>query len=163
MSNDFEMPVKDKSPVAQMTEATTEAPAAEAPKEKVKPKYDPNELLRIFDEMIFAGGYTETMTIRGKLKVAFTTRTAEQMNSITQAIDGLSAVLVVTLEEKRNLLNLYHALVSYQGKDLSSLKYDDKVSFISKLPAPVVGMMMVALYEFDNKINAATKEGEENF
>ncbi len=161
--SDFEMPKKEtKSKVAAMSEAPM-VPAEETPVEKEVPKYDPEELLRIFDDMLFAGSYSEVVTIRGKLKVAFITRTAEQMDAITQKIDGTAAVLMATLVEKRNLLNLYHALTSYQGKDLSGLKYEDKVSFVNKLPAPVVGMLMVALYDFDNKINAATKEAEANF
>lgn len=163
MSNEFELPpTQKKSKVSQMTEAPV-IPAVEETKETEKPKYDPEELLRIFDELIFAGSYTETVNIRGKLKVTFITRSAEQMDSITQKIDGTTAVLMATLVEKRNLLNLYHALISYQGKDLSTLKFDEKVSFINKLPAPLVGVLMVALFEFDSKINAATKEGEENF
>lgn len=164
--SDFEMPTKEKkSKVAQMTEAT-EAPVVEdsaKTAEEEKSKYDKEELLRIFDDMLFAGSYSEVVTIRGKLKVSFITRTAEQMDWITQKIDTTTAVLMATLVEKRNLLNLYYALTSYQGKDLSTLKYEEKVSFINKLPAPVVGILMVALFNFDTKINAATKEGEENF
>lgn len=163
MSNDFEMPTKEKkSKVAAMTEQAT-APVVEKAEEKEKSKYDSEELLRIFDDMLFAGSYSETIDIRGKLKVTFITRTAEQMDAITQKIDGTTAVLMATLVEKRNLLNLYYALIAYQGKDLSGLKYEEKVSFINKLPAPVVGMLMVALFNFDSKINEATKEAESNF
>lgn len=159
--SDFELPTeKKKSKVAAMTEA---AAVPVPPIEAEKPKYDSDMLLRIFDDMLFAGSYSETVDIRGKLKVTFITRTAEQMDSITQKIDGTTAVLMATLVEKRNLLNLYHALVSYQGKDLAVLTYADKVTFINRLPAPIVGVLMVALYEFDSKINAATKEAEENF
>jgi hypothetical protein len=165
--SDFEMPVKEtkaKSKVSQMTEAA-EAPVAdkEKPAEKEKPKHDPEELLRIFDEMLFAGSYSEVVTIRGRLKVSFITRTTEQMDWITQKIDTTSAILMATLVEKRSLLNLYYALTSYQGTDLSTLKYEEKVSFINKLPAAIVGMLMVALFDFDTKVNAATREGEENF
>lgn len=163
MSNDFEMPVKDKSQVAQVTEAPTEPVSKDKPAEKEPPKYDPEELLRIFDEMIFAGSYSETINIKGKLKVTFRTRSAEEMDAITQKIDTMSAVLVSTMMEKRSLLNLYYALTSYQGRDLSTAKFDEKVAFISKLPAAIVGMLMVTLFDFDSKINAVTKEGESNF
>lgn len=165
MSNDFENPApKGKSKVATMTEAAKDpiVKPAEQPKEE-KSKYAPEELLRVFDELLFSGSYSETISIRGKLKIGFRTRTAEEMDSITRQIDGTSAVLMATMVEKRNLLNLYYALISYQGKDLSVMKIEEKTTFINKLAAPIVGMMMVALFDFDTKINEATKEGEANF
>ncbi len=170
--SDFEMPPsekKSKSKVATMAEAAKDPIKSNQETENsdsdvvVKPTYNSDELLKIFDDMIFAGGYSESVTIRGRLKVAFRTRTAEEMDAITQKIDGTSAVLMATLVEKRNLLNLYYALTSYQGKDLNGLKLEEKTNFINKLPAPVVGMMMVSLYTFDMKIQEATKEGEANF
>jgi hypothetical protein len=170
MSTDFEMPTqtKGKSKVAAMTEQSTKPPTESEEKspsqtESEKPKYTQAELLQVFDDLMFSGSYTESYNIRGKLKVAFKTRTAEEMNAITRQIDDTSAVLMATLVERRNLLNLYYALVSYQGKDLSVMKIEDKTSFVNKLAAPIVGMLMVELYKFDTKVDEATKEGEANF
>lgn len=165
--NDFEIPATKKKALPKLPTISQEdkAPVDDAPKmeKEDKPKYDPEELLRIFDDMIFAGSYSETVSIRGKLKVTFTTRSAEQMSDITKQLDTQNAQLMATLVESRNLLNLYHGLTNYQGTDLSGLKYDDKVAFVNRLPAPLVGMLMVALFDFDSKIQAATQEGEANF
>jgi hypothetical protein len=166
--SDFE-PIKTKTKAKPETETKlnpaqkeTEGQSSPDPKKPEK-KYDQDELLKIFDELLFTGVYSEKVSIKGRLNVEFRTRTAEEMASITREIDGTSAVLMATVMEKRNLLNLYHGLVSYQGKDLSTAKYEDKVGFINKLPAPVVGLLMVSLYDFDLKVEAATKEAEANF
>lgn len=165
--NDFEIPATKKKLQPKLPTITPEVEQPvndeNSPKKEEKPKYDPEELLRIFDDMIFAGSYSETISIRGKLKVTFTTRSAEQMSEITRQLDTQNAQLMATLVERRNLLNLYHGLTNYQGTDLSGLKYDDKVAFVNRLPAPLVGMLMVALFDFDAKIQAATQEGEANF
>jgi hypothetical protein len=166
--SDFE-PIKSKTKAkpeteTKLTAAPKEVEGQSSPEpQKPEKKYDTDELLKIFDELLFTGVYTEKVSIKGRLNVEFRTRTAEEMAAITREIDGTSAVLMATVMEKRNLLNLYHGLVSYQGKDLSTAKYEDKVSFINKLPAPVVGLLMVSLYDFDMKVEAATKEAEENF
>jgi hypothetical protein len=164
--SDFEPIKKTKAKPETETKlnpAPTTPEQAENKPQKPEKKYDQDELLKIFDELLFTGVYSEKVSIKGRLNVEFRTRTAEEMAAITREIDSTSAVLMATVMEKRNLLNLYHGLVSYQGKDLSTAKYDDKVSFINKLPAPVVGLLMVSLYDFDLKVEAATKEAEENF
>jgi chorismate mutase len=163
--DDFEIPAAKKKtqPKLPVIDPKVETPVEAKAPEQEKPKYDPEELLRIFDDMIFAGSYSENVNIRGKLKVTFTTRSAEQMADITRQLDTQNAQLMATLVERRNLLNLYHGLTAYQGTDLSGLKYDEKVAFINRLPAPLVGIMMVSLFDFDSKIQAATQEGEANF
>lgn len=175
--SDFEMPVteksKDSATIPRTKPKSKDAPSKlekdeSEPKqgpdqEAVEPKYSEAELLQIFDTMLFEGSYSESITIRGRLKISFRTRTADEMQKVTHEIDGTSAVLMATVVERRNLLNLYYALTHYQGKDISRLSYEDRVTYINKLPAPVVGMMMVALFNFDSKVAEATKEGEENF
>jgi len=68
-----------------------------------------------------------------------------------------------TVDGVRAYMNLESALVSYQGKDLSSLKKEDKSAFIGKLPGPVIGALMMALSKFDRKIALACQVGETNF
>ena len=172
--SDFEMPVaektKESATLPRTKPKTTPGTKAEKTDES-EPKKDPvvvskyteAELLQIFDTMLFEGSYSESVTIRNRLKISFRTRTASEMQKVTQEIDGTSAVLMATVVERRNLLNLYYALTHYQGQDIGRLSYDDRVNYINKLPAPVVGMMMVALFTFDSKVAEATKEGEENF
>lgn len=168
--SDFELPkdaVKAKSKqtsVSDLSQKKDSSPdQVEATDKKEEPKWDQNELLSIFDEIIFSGGYSEMMDIRGRLKIKFRTRTAEEVESITSIIDSLNSNLISTVNEKRALLNIHYALTMYQGKDLSTLKHEDRVKFIDKLPAPVIGMVINALFKFDSKISAACNEGEENF
>lgn len=127
------------------------------------PKYDPDDLAVIFDEIIFSGEYTETQIIRGKLNVVFRTRTADELREINRIVDGTQAVFSNTLDGIRSLLQLQYALVMYQGKDLRGMKSDERSKFIGKIPGPIVGALLLALGRFDNKVFAACKDGEENF
>jgi hypothetical protein len=166
--SDFELPAKKqvsskpavmKQPVEALKEPVAEAPAEEAE----KPKYDKDELLRIFDEIIFSGEYSEDVTIKSRLKIRFRTRTAEEIEEITRTVDATQANWQSTVNEKRSLLNLQYALTSFQGTDLRSLRTEDRAKYIRKLPGPVIGALLVALGRFDEKVFAACQEGEENF
>jgi hypothetical protein len=171
--SDFELPsgaatTKPKVRAGMKPTPEVETPKVEVPEEKKvesedKLKWDPNTLLAIFDEIIFSGVYSENIIIRNKLQIKFRTRTADEIEAITDSLDATSANLISTMNEKRMVLNLYFALTYYQGKDLSVLSREDKERFIGKLPAPVVGALISALTKFDEKVYAACKEGEENF
>lgn len=128
-----------------------------------KPKYSPEELAALFDEIIFNGEYTEDVVIRDRLKVRFRTRSAGEIDEIERVVDSTQATLIATLQQKRQVLNVQYALVSYQGKDLSTLSIADRAKFLSKVPGPVVGALMLALSKFDEKVFMACKDAEENF
>lgn len=174
MSNsEFELPsrktLKPKSEaslsILPSDEATkpSEVPAGDASQTKGEPKYPVEELLRVFDEIIFSGEYQETYNIRGKVPITFRTRTAEEISVIQRFIDSAGSQLISTVENIRSLMNLKFSLCNYRGKDLSMLKDAERTLFIEKLPAPIVGMLLVALSRFDNKVAQACQEGEENF
>jgi hypothetical protein len=169
MSGDFEFE-KPKRGRPAKGEVEVEKPVVEETasekkddNEPEKKEYDKDELLRIFDEIIFTGEYTEEMTIKGKLKVHFRTRTAEEISDISRLLDTTHYNLVATLNESRLLLNLQYALIGYQGRNLGVMKNEERAAFVKKLPGPVIGMLVEALYEFDNKVSEACKEVEENF
>jgi len=130
---------------------------------KEKPKYDPDELAAIFDDILFSEEYSEEVTIRSKLRVTFRTRTAEEVRTINQIVDGTTAVFATTLDGIRSIMQLQYALIFYQGKDLRSTRPEERAKFLGKLPAPVVAALLHALSRFDEKVYAACKEGEENF
>jgi hypothetical protein len=153
-------PTPKTEPVEIKSEATVEEQVLETP---AKPKYDPDELARIFDDVIFSGEYIEEITIKGKLRIRLRTRTAEEIEQISIVIDGTSANLISTLAEKRAILNLQYALVAYSGKDLRSWTAEDRAKFVKRLPGPVIGALLVALNDFDAKVYAACQEAEENF
>lgn len=143
--------------------AQQESGKKEDPKEEEKPKYDKDELLRIFDEIIFNGEYVEDVTIKGKLHVQFRTRTSEEIAEISRILDTTTFNLVATMNESRMILGLQYALTSYQGKPLIGMNKEDKAKFIKRLPAPVIGVLLDALYRFDDKVFEACREFEENF
>lgn len=128
-----------------------------------KPKYDPDELAAIFDEILFEGEYSEEIYIRGKLSVTFRTRTADELREINRVVDGTQAVFANTLDGVRSLLQLQYALTFYNGKDLRSVKSEDKAKFIGRLPGPVVAALLSALAKFDDKVFVACQEAEANF
>lgn len=168
--SDFELPRKQpqsKTAAALPKEKLSPAPAPETqPDVEVKEldhKYDAETLLRIFDEIIFSGEYSEDVTIKNRLKVRFRTRTAEEIEEISRIVDSAQANWQSTVNEKRSLLNLQYALTSFQGTDLRSLKTEDRARYIRKLPGPVIGALLVALGRFDEKVFVACQEGEENF
>lgn len=131
--------------------------------EPAKPKYTKEELQVIFDSIIFEGEYSETVTIRNKLKVTFRARSAEDTMAITREIDAKNFTLISTLNEHRSIMNLVYSLVSYSGRDYSKTSIEDRKKFINGLPAVVVGALSGALVEFDGKIALACQDGEENF
>lgn len=144
-----------------MTQEST--PAVESKVETAKPEFDKDELLTIFDEILFSGEYREDVLIKGKLKVTFKSRTASDTSEITKEIDKSSFNLMAALQEQRAFLNLAFSIVSYNGKDLSAAKIEDRKIFVGKLPAVVVGALSEALVKFDRKTDAACAEGELNF
>lgn len=138
--------------------------AAEAKKEEVKkPKYPEEELLRVFDEIIFSGEYREDYWIRNKIRVSFKTRTAEDINTIQKTIDAAQYNLISSVETAKSLFNLQYSLAFYKDKELSMMKPEDRLKFVQQLPGPVVGMLIELLSRFDEKVALALKEGEENF
>lgn len=128
-----------------------------------KPEYSKEDLLRIFDEIIFSGSYEFDYTIRGRLSVRFRTRTAEEINQIQKTVDTAGMNLISSVENMKAIMNLQYALVNYHGKDLSVVKAEDKAKFVEKLPGPIVGLLLNTLGKFDNMVALACQEGESNF
>lgn len=159
---------EESKPAKKKTESikieSTPVETVEETKDKVqKPKYNADELLKIFDEIVFSGEYTDRIKIKGKLNVAFRTRSADQISTITSKLDSTPANLISTVSERRALYNLHYALVEYQGKNLVEMSVENREAFLKKLPAPIIGALMVALSKFDDKVFEACKDGEENF
>ena len=132
--------------------------------ESPKPKYTKAELDGIFDQILFEGTYSEQMKLRGgKLVVTYRSRTAGEVEEISNLIDGTEANLIATLSDKRALANLKYALVSYQGKKLDAVPVEQRVEFISSLPGVVVALLVQGMNAFDEKVYEACKDAEVNF
>lgn len=136
--------------------------ADQVPMLKLK-EYSKEDLNTVFDTLIFESEYREEVTIRGKLKVVFRTRTAEETMTISHTLDGLDYKLLPTVQEQRAFLNLAKSLVMYQGKDLSKMLESDKKEFIRKLPTSIISGIADALAEFDRKIDMACRDAEGSF
>lgn len=164
--SDFEIPPK-KQPKPAVKQAAL--PAAEVPAEapentdEDKSEYSQEELLQIFDNIIFSGEYQETVTIKDRLRIVFRTRTVEEINDIQMYLDGSNLKLIATVDNVRSLMMLSASLVSFQGKDLSGMKPEEKSKFIGKLAGPIISVLFKELEKFDAKVMAAVQEGEANF
>jgi hypothetical protein len=113
---------------------------------------------------MFEGSYTEEISLRnGKLKISLRNRSASEVSAIMDKLDLLGANLAMTHSHYQVTYNLIYSLVSYQGTRLEDVSLEDKEKFIGKLPAPVLSMLIMALQDFDKKVAAATKYGEQNF
>lgn len=149
------------------TKVTTSAQETQETKQsneekKQEPEFNKEELLAIFDELLFSGEYVEDIVIKGKLKVSFKSRSVEDVTKISKEIDSGQYNLMITMSDNRALLNLAYSLVSYNGKTLPE-EAEDRKKFINKLPSAVVALLSDHLTKFDTKINEALKEGDENF
>lgn len=144
------------------TAAAATLQASDLPQPKLK-EYKKEELLAVFDELIFQGEYTEEQTIRGKLKVSFRSRSADETMQISKQLDVMDFKLLTTMQEQRAFLNLSKSLTMYQGKDLDKLKSEEKAEFIKRLPTSILGALADALAEFDRKVDLACREADENF
>jgi len=171
MNDDFELPVKPAAKGAKRGPAPAapiDAPVSVAEpkpaedKEDVQtPKWTSEELLAVFDHLIFSGEYSETMT-RGRFSATFRTRTAEETHGIQMDVDGANLKLIASVDSFRMMKIMCLALVAFRGKQLPTSE-EEKEKFIARLPGPVMAMLMDMLYEFDSKVSASLSEGQKNF
>lgn len=162
-ASNLKKPTKNKMFAADLPKEEKADSSTDNLNDKPKPKYTDDELMVVFDEIIFSGEYREEYVIKNKVKVAFKTRTAEQINAIQRVIDGAGYHLISSVETAKSIMNLQYSLVFFKDKELSVLKDEDRAKFIEQLPGPVVGMLIDLLSKFDEKVILALKEGEENF
>jgi hypothetical protein len=171
--SDFELPEKQgakhgpaKRPITKPNLDPTTLKGEEPLKEddsKEEPEYSKEELLRVFDEIIFSDEYSEEFLIRGRIPVTFKTRTAEDINRIQKAIDSAGLNLISSVETMRSIMNLQYSLVSYNKADMTGMKIEEKTKIIEKLPGPIVGVLINLMAKFDRKVALACEEGEKNF
>lgn len=133
-------------------------------------EFTKEELLAVFDQILFEGEYRERLAIRGKLPFTLKSRTAGEAGAISRILDKTGFQMMATIEQHAALFNLAHSLVEYNNEDLSEMpavnnnpdimsRYD----FIQKLPGTVVSALYMELSKFDRKVQLASIEGSENF
>lgn len=142
--------------------AKAEPKKGEAPTEPEKPKYSKEELLAIFDKLVFEGRYEETYKGRG-ITVGFRSRTGDDSVSISRALDNFESKTGVSIQTYVNMLTISHSLVFYNGKTFEDKAVKEKFTFLSGLPDAVLSILMGKLNEFDEKVWLAMDEGRKNF
>lgn len=171
---DFALPTSSKTVIpgvkAPSAKAATKEPAqdpsvAEDNKEKkadAAPQFSEEELMKIFDDLIFGKEYQETVYIRPNFPVTFRTRTSAEYDDIQRSLDSSGFNLMSSVENLRSVRNLTYALVDIKGSTLP-LGIAEKSKFIEELPGPVIGLLLDRLSKFDYKVMMACKSGDENF
>lgn len=169
LQDEFKLPEREvkqkRSPEAKLEEkkAVVNDEQTEGENQAEESKYSKEELLHIFDEIIFQGEYSEEVIVNGKLRLGFRTRSGGEIEEINRVVDNSKANLMTTLNDTRTLLNLQYALTQYHTKDLRGYSITEKEKFLKTIPGPVIAAMLTALQKFDQKIFIACQEGEENF
>lgn len=154
------MSTKNKQEIS-VPEADMETKVEQSEKSSANtPKYSQEELLAIFDSIMFEGEYREDVTIKGKLKVTFKTRSAADTSAISRELDSKQFNLISTVHEYRAMLSMGYSITGYGNKDLSGLVFSKRIEFLEKLPSVVVSAISNALVEFDIKTEAALREQE---
>ena len=126
-------------------------------------RYTEQELLKIFDDILFSDEYQETYYIRGKHPVTFRTRTAAESNKIIRTIDGMNLRTIMAVNNHTNLLTMAYSLVQFGNKDFSKSSIKEKYEFLQNLPEQIINAISIKMGEFDEKVSYAMEEGERNF
>lgn len=132
------------------------------PEEPEKPKFSKEELLAVFDKLVFEGRYEETYKGRG-ITVGFRSRTGDDSVSISRALDNFESKTGVSIQTYVNMLTLSHSLVFYNGKTFEDKAVKEKFAYLSSLPDAVLTILMSKLNEFDEKVWLSMDEGRKNF
>lgn len=148
-----------KAVVAPVALEVPETPSQDSTQVAITPpKYKKEELLQIFDTIMFEGEYREEIVIKNKLRITFVTRSAASSAEITRELDEKKFNLLSSMQEYRALLCICHSLVGYNGKDLTHQTPEARKAFVEKLPTVVVAAISNALVNFDIKTEAALGE-----
>lgn len=130
---------------------------------KEKEEFDKQELLEIFDAIMFEGEYRDTIKLGKKYSAVLRSRTVKESTDVTRKVDALDLKTFMAVQNITNVLTLAYSLVEYNGKDLSTLELKDKIKFVESLPESVIVLLSDKLFKFDRKVLAAMEEGHQNF
>lgn len=138
------------------------AQEAETASEEPKSKYSQQELLALYDTMVFEGRYTEPYRARG-INAVFRTRTGDDVIKLNQYLDSYQAKSMASLQTYSNMLTLAASLKSINGKEFEDGDIKSVYIHLKTLPDAVNTLLLVALTDFDRKVGEAIEEGRKNF
>lgn len=123
---------------------------------------DPTTLL---DELLFNGTFTLEVEVVPKIKAEFRVRTAEEDAKIGKQLAEMDIKGGLQADMEMGLLTLAYSALSFSGKDLSEIPpYPDRYNFFSKYPAPLIGVTLRRLHDFDQAVlKALGEDSVENF
>lgn len=130
---------------------------------KPKSKYSQEELLSLFDTLLFEGAYEELVKVGRNFTVKFRTRSVGESNEITRRIDRLELNTIMAVQNHTNVLTLAYAIVELNGQKLVDDDFKKRLTRIQSLPESLIIVLSHKLQEFDMKVMEAMKEGDSNF
>lgn len=139
-------------------------PAKEPTEEEVEEdqKYK-NELLAIYDAVMFEDKYEERVSLGRKYYAIFITRPAESDALVSRQIDNMDFKTVHAMRTHSAILTLSHSLVELNGKDLRDMEAKDRYDLVKGKSTHLIEMLSRHLIDFDQKVREAMEYGEANF
>ena len=158
--------LEGKSSKKEMTESEKllKESGSEIPKDD-ESKYDPyklQELLGIYDSIIFDSSFDKQYSLRG-LKFTLRTRSSASIMKVNQALDNLKAQSQNTYQTYSNYFMLAASLKSYGTSDFDDSNLKGAYDYLVTLPSPIIDILLGKLNEFDLMIALALQAGRENF
>jgi hypothetical protein len=133
------------------------------------------EAAKIVDDVLFKGVYTEEVPVSKRVKAAFRTRNARDTIRTMQYLEVAKPIyenhfneIVATYTLAASLERLGRDAFDFPKKDAPTDKieeaFQNRVSYVSGLPDPVLRLLYLKLGKFDEKIRVVLSEGAiENF
>ncbi len=156
---DFEAPDVD-------FEEAPELEPADMPDDSPEQSDEPSnkdELLTIYDALLFEGAYSEIYSLGKRYSVRYRSRTAEEETTILRQLDGMKYNTVQAYQSMSAMSHLAYSLTDYCGKDLTKMDVKDRYDFVSGLPTQVLEILSTNMVDFDSKLQIALEYGKENF
>lgn len=148
--------------MSQLGDETRSESDVEAVAKREEAKYKSEELLAIYDTILFEGSYSETFKGRG-ITVTFRSRTSKDSMAIGRALDKFEGKSYMTVQNYANFLTLIYSIEAFNGTDFSDVTPEKKYEYFIGKPDAQNAMLFGKLSEFDEKISLAIEEGRKNF
>ena len=119
----------------------------------------------LMDALMFEGTYSLEVSVTPKSKAELRVRTAKEVGEINRTLGKINPQTNMEMETELGLLQLAFSCTMFDGKDLSTMTpYPDRYNFFSNYPAPIIGLCLRKLSEFDTQVEKALGgDAPENF
>lgn len=122
-----------------------------------------DDLLKFWDSMLKREAFVEEFDVRGTT-IKLQTRSTSEMNEMFERIDKATFNLVATKERMHVDMMLACSLLEFGDDKVGALSFDERLSYIRSLPAPLSKFLVSLLDNFDCKVMKMTEMlKKENF